>query len=328
MSWPHVQKVLLTKRPRWTTPAQQAVLTKWAQYYNDKWGYAYPKPRELEAALGMSRGTLNRVTRQLETLGVGGRLEASLGDGARLKYVIFPEAFEDRRHDCGQARATLDLDDEAPCPWCVGSPIADIDGATVERRGEPLPETAPTPTPRPLFAVLENDQGADHQRSAPPDHQRSAPLITGDQPGDIGTDLVRRSSTSSTGTAAQARLHALLVAQQKKRQHLATDPADDGNYRQALKAAYDVLGDPQVGARLRIEDYDPGKDDDVCWAMELLLQRRHILVRAHPKVKRDIVARALTAARIALQIANGGQRPREAADAARLARRRHLRGSR
>jgi hypothetical protein len=302
VSWKHVNMVLLTRRPRWKNATQQALLTAWAQLYREDWGYAIWSYRKLNARLGLKRARLNRVTRELEALGVGGRIPDGMGCGNENRYFVVPEAFEDRRYRD------------------VGPPV--IAGVKRERRGEAPLVVPKQPRERTLFDVNEEregailqDQGADPPVSGGPDTPGSGGLILQDQekytvPDSSTPDTVVH-GTRTAAADEQPRLDSLLQeVRQKKNRHLSTDPADDGNFRAVCRAVRDVVSDPTIGARL-LKGYEPARESDVCEAVRRLCDRRHILTGRHPNVKRDVIRDAVEFERVKLSILGGAPRPRE-----------------
>lgn len=337
MSWPLVNAVMNTKRPRWGRNAQlERLLRLWAKRYRPDWGYGLWASRDLEEELGVKHGQINRLTRQLELLGVGGRLPMPhdrIGDFNR--YIVYPEAFEDRRHDCRVDARGKRRGAGAGCLQCVGSPIADIDGQVIERRGTYVPIADVAPVERaPLFEVGLglNDQGADPQGSGGADPKGSGGLILNDQPSNTSTDLrTQHSYIQYENGRAQARLHALVHdVSDRKNYALATAPQDDGNYAAVARAVRDVLADPTYADRLTLKAYDPASDRDVCELARRLCDRRHVLTGKHPKVKWDVIGRALASERAKQAIARGAARGRDAAQAMRetmvAAARRRVRG--
>jgi hypothetical protein len=72
----------------------------------------------------------------------------------------------------------------------------------------------------------------------------------------------------------------------------------------------DILTNPAIGERL-LKGYDPTQDADVGEATRRLCYRRHVLVNGHPKVKADVIQRAVRWERTKTVILDGGPRPRE-----------------
>lgn len=296
MSWKLVQQVLTTKHPRWETPTQQSVLVVLAQYYNERFRYAYLSKRKLGTrAGGIGPRRVHNVILELEGLGVAGRLPHLIGRGAVNRYIVVPEAFE---RDATFANLWQPM-----LPEAVENAVEDS-----------------AVTGRPLEAEC---QPPWNQRSTPPGSIDPAPLEA--ECTHIKNDLYKERSSiegsdSSTGTApaaAQPRLAALLSEIQRHRHtQLATEPAADGNWRAVVRAVEDVVGDRELAGRL-VKGYDPEKPSDLVEAVKRLCARRHIDVGRHEDVAADVVYRAVEWVTVRRAIASGDPRPRDAKQSVR-----------